>query len=219
MKNTEVSVILPVKDEPKLISTLLNLKDAIEPYNYEIIVVTGDTARKELPKLPTKIKHYKSYGDSLQRSILLGFSVAKGEKVIVMDADGSHPPSAVPSLIETLNDYEMVVGSRFVNGSNFQTTPFRRLVTYFYNEYAKLMGSTLEDPMSGFFGVRSEVLKKLKFRPCTWKTCYEINKKAQPTTKELPIKFDAVMGKGRGKIGEFKLGMRIIYDITSEALS
>ena len=215
-----VSVILPVKDEPKLLSTIkkLNTELYLCKGRYEIIVVIGDRSKKELPPLPHVIKIYKSYGDSLERAILLGFSVAQGNKLIVMDADGSHPPEVVPQIIEKLETYEMVVGSRFVKNSKFITTIFRRLVTYTFTAYASLLGSTLNDPMSGFFGIRSELLKKIKFRPYKWKTALEINNKVRPTTIEIPIKFKAFTEKGRGKFSNWKIGLRIIWDITVEAL-
>jgi len=216
-----VSVILPVKDEPNLLSTIKNLSTELYLCKgiYEIIVVIGDKNKTSLPSLPSEIKVYKSYGDSLERAILLGFSVAKGKKIIVMDADGSHSPEVVPQLIDELDKYEMVIGSRFVKGSEFKTSPFRRAVTFFFNSYARLLCSTLKDPMSGFFGIRSELLKKIKFRPYTWKIALEINTKLRPKTKEIPIKFKAFTEKGRGKFSNWKIGLRIIWDITVDALS
>ena len=222
MSNLEknlVSVILPVKDEPNVTHTVVGLLDKLQPYNHEIIIVIGDKNKTLLPPLPSFVKIYKSYGDSLERAILLGFSVAKGNKIVVMDADGSHPSEVVPKMIDELNNYEMIIGSRFVEGSEFETTPFRRVITFLFSSYARLLCSTLEDPMSGFFGIRSELLKEIKFRPYTWKTALEINTKLRPKTKEIPIKFKAYVDKKRGKFSGWKIGVALLWDITIEALS
>jgi len=223
-----VSIILPSKDEKNLPKVIDGLDYHLLFVPYEIIVVIGDKNKKNLSLLdlrnsmatahPVKIKIFKSYGDSLERAILLGFSVARGDKIIVMDADGSHTSEIVPQMIKELNSSEMVVASRFVKGSIFSTSPFRRLVTFVFNSYAKLMGSTLTDPMSGFFGIRADILKKMKFKPFKWKIALEINNKLHPKTKEVPFNFKAFTEKGRSLFHNWKLGMKILWDITVYAL-
>ena len=215
-----VSVILPVKDEPNITHTVIDLMDTLHDYDYdyEIIVVTGDRNKAPLPPLPSYVKKYKSYADSLERAILLGFSVAQGSKIIVMDADGSHPPEVVPQMIKELKTHEMVVGSRFVKNSKFTTSIFRRLVTYIFTIYARLLGSTLNDPMSGYFGIQSQLLTKITFKPITWKIALEINNKLRPKTKEIPINFKAFTDKNRGIFHHWKIGFKILLDILESAL-
>lgn len=232
----KVSVILPVLNEPylpKLIEELdFHLGDS-----YEIIVVTSDKSKSNLtekelfvvgnkesglsylspvqPK-PKIIKIIKSYADSLERSILLGFSVATGNKIIVMDADGSHPSSLVPKMAEELNEYEMVVASRFVDGGKYVTSFFRYIITSVFTDVAQLLGSSLTDPMSGFFGIRSELLNHIKFKPYKWKTALEINNKLRPKTKEIPYTFHN-REEGRSK-SDWKIGLTLLWDITAGAL-
>lgn len=218
MNNSLVSVVIPSKDEPNLPNLIDELEFTLSKVYHEIVVVVGDRNRKLLPPLPSHVKVFKSYGDSLERAILLGFSVAKGAKIVVMDADGSHTPETVPKMVKALDSYEMVVASRFVEGSKFKTSPFRMFVTWFFNSYARLLGSTLSDPMSGFFGFRTEVLYGVRFKPFKWKTALELSNRARPSTVEVGYSFKAFTDKNRGLCGQCVLGLKILWDILEGAL-
>lgn len=217
--NNTVSIIIPVKDESCLPQLIEHHNLYLSNIQHEILIIIGDKNKQPLsPSIPflPNIKIFKSYGDSLERAILLGFSVAQYDKIIVMDADGSHQPELVPQIIQKLNDYEMVVASRFCKGGKYKTSPFRHIVTFFFTQYAKLFGSTLTDPMSGFFGIQSQLLTKIKFKPYKWKTALEINNKLQPKTLELPFTF-CNRREGKSK-SNWKIGLRILWDILEDAL-
>ena len=56
-----------------------------------------------------------------------------------MDADLSHNPKDIPRLLEKSNNYDIVIGSRYVNGVNVVNWPMRRLLlSYIANLYAKI---------------------------------------------------------------------------------
>lgn len=212
-----LSVILPVKNEPNLGPFLSTVHEVLAdiPDSYEIIIVQGDRETKNYPY--PQFPHQRTvwtYGDSLERSILGGFSHASEDKIIVMDADGSHPPSNLPQMWQLLNEYEMVVGSRFIKGSNFESGAFRRFITWLTKIAAREAGSKLSDPMSGFFGIRKEVLKRVKFRPLAWKIALEIELRAEPSIKEIPISFvERTMGKSKTNL---KIGLRLLWQLQTE---
>lgn len=218
--NPQVSIILPVLNEPHLPNLIQTLNQILTNQPYEIIIVTSDKKKpnSSSPYIPLldNIKYFKSYGDSLERAILLGFSAAKGKKIIVMDADGSHPPELVNPMIEALDDYEMIVRSRFISGGSYHTTFFRYLVSYLFTKYAQLLGSTLTDPMSGFFGIQSQLLTKIRFKPYTWKVALEISNKLRPKTVEFPFDFEnRKVGKSKSN---WKIGLKLAWDILEGAL-
>ncbi len=133
-----------------------------------------------------------------------------------MDGDGSHLPQLLPKIIKELNSFEMVVASRFVKTGQYLTSPIRKLITYIFTQYAKLMGSTLSDPMSGYFGIQTQLLQKIKFKPYTWKTALEISNKLHPTIFEIPLTFkNRKVGKSKTN---WKIGLKILLDITAGAL-
>jgi dolichol-phosphate mannosyltransferase len=207
-----ISVVVPILNEPGIASFLDNLHDVLrhmrEPY--EIIVVQGDN-EKLYPDIPVKPhqRTVKTYGDSLERSILNGFSHAKGDKIIVIDADSSHPIDMIPDVVTYLEQFELVVGSR--KGEKINTSKIRGVITTFFIKLAKFRGSKLSDPMSGFFGVRKEIIDNIPFKPITWKTCLEISLKAKPSTYEIPFSF------GERSVGEskasLKIGLKLIKDL------
>lgn len=216
-----VSVILPVKNEPYLTELIENLRFYLSKSypNYEIIIVTGDKRiGTSIPYVPlnANVKFFKSYGDSLERAILLGFSVSKGEKIIVMDADGSHPPGLVPELIDALDSNEMVVASRFGEKGHYQTSISRYFATAVFNQYAKLLGCSLSDPMSGFFGIQTQLLTKLRFKPIKWKIALEISNRLRPKTAEVSFTFQK-RKVGRSKLN-WRIGVKLMWDILEMAL-
>lgn len=95
-----------------------------------------------------------------------GFSaaLALGARIILeMDADFSHDPASIPELVAALEKYDLVVGSRYLNGVSVVNWPIRRLVlSYCATLYTRLItGLRLSDCTSGFKGFRREVLESL----------------------------------------------------------
>ncbi len=185
-----ISIIIPTRDEPHIGETLLRLHEILSssPDQYEIIIAMGDREQMypNIPPLPNQ-RVIKTYGDTLERSILAGFSFAKGTKVVICDGDNYHPYDKIPEMIKLLDNYEMAVGSRYLPGGKLNMSWFRSLVSRCFVLFAHMFGSRLSDPMSGFFAVRKEVIDRVRFKPFTWKTCLEIDVKAKPTLAEVPI--------------------------------
>ncbi len=79
-----------------------------------------------------------------------------------MDADISHPPEALPRMIDLSGAFDVVVGSRYVDGrvtvSNWPMS--RLLVSYFGSWYARtITGMPVRDATGGFNGWRRRVLE------------------------------------------------------------
>lgn len=208
---TSISIILPVLNEPGLNDLLPRIHEAMQsiPENYEILIVKGDRETKFYShNAHPRQREIKTYGDSLERSILNGFSQATGGKIIVMDADGSHPPETIPQLLRALDRFELVVGSRFVEGSEFKSSISRRLVSWNCIWLARRAGSKLSDPMSGYFAIRRELLDRAKFAPLPWKVCLELELKTSPRIVEIPIHFEErIIGKSKTTV---KVGLKIV---------
>jgi dolichol-phosphate mannosyltransferase len=209
-----LSIIVPVKNEPNLDSFLFRIHEVMAdiPEQYEIIIVQGDRETKfyQYNLMPHQ-KTVWTYGDSLERSILNGFSHANGEKIIVMDSDFSHPPELIPKFTKALDEYDMVVGSRFVKGSKFESSFYRKAISWGCIELAKVAGTKLSDPMSGYFGIKKDILKGIRFKPIVWKTALEIELKAKPTIKEIPITFvERTIGESKTTT---RVGLKIIKEL------
>jgi dolichol-phosphate mannosyltransferase len=117
----------------------------------------------------------------------------------------------IPKFWEALSEHDLVVGTRFAEGSVFESSFYRRFISWGCIILAKGAGTKLSDPMSGFFGIQKDILKKVKFKPITWKTCLEIELKAKPSIMEIPITFvERTVGKSKTTT---KVGLKIIKEL------
>lgn len=85
------------------------------------------------------------------------------EYVIQSDADLSHPPELLPTMIELLKTNPVVIGSRYVEGGGAQGWDVRRRALSFgANLYARTFtGVPVHDMTAGFVGYRTEVLRRI----------------------------------------------------------
>jgi dolichol-phosphate mannosyltransferase len=97
-----------------------------------------------------------------------GFGAAlEGEPdvVVSMDADFSHDPAALPSLLSALDGHDVVIGSRYLEGVRILNWSLgRMLLSRAANAYVKLLlPSPITDRTSGYRAYRSEVLRSIDF--------------------------------------------------------
>jgi len=80
-----------------------------------------------------------------------------------MDADFSHSPQYLPDFLEALDTYDLVVGSRYLDGISVVNWPIRRLfISFFANNYARIItGLPLRDCTSGFCCYKRQVLEAI----------------------------------------------------------
>ena len=85
------------------------------------------------------------------------------DAVVEMDADLSHDPKYIPSMLKELKNADLVLGSRRVEGSKeVGRSLMRRIITYLANLYIRLLlGLKAKDCNSGFRCFKKEVLEKI----------------------------------------------------------
>ncbi len=92
--------------------------------------------------------------------------LADGYDVLVeMDADGSHAPEQLPTLLAALDDADVVLGSRWVPGGSVLNWPrHRELLSRGANLYARLaLGIKLRDSTAGYRAYRRNVLEAIDY--------------------------------------------------------
>ena len=92
------------------------------------------------------------------------FALARGVDYIVeMDADFSHDPAMLPVFFEQIKNYDLVIGSRYLNGVSVVNWPLRRLMlSCFANLYTRLItGLRISDCTGGFKCFRREALEAI----------------------------------------------------------
>lgn len=112
------TVIIPALNEEKGIEEVIRRCKAILSKGDEIIVVDdGSTDRTySIAKRAgvRVIKHKVNKGKAF--ALKTGFSAAKNDILVTIDADCTYPPEAIPAIVERLDNADLVVGSRFKQG-------------------------------------------------------------------------------------------------------
>lgn len=131
---------------------------------------------------------------------LAGFARALAggaDAVVEMDADGSHAPEELPSLLDALGTADLVMGSRWVPGGSVVDWPrHREVLSRAGNSYARMMlGLPLADATGGFRAYRREALLAVDLDGvASTGYCFQIDLARRVldagfTVVELPIRF------------------------------
>jgi dolichol-phosphate mannosyltransferase len=118
-----------------------------------------------------KVLH-RPHKDGLGPAYLAGFATALADgygRVLEMDADCSHDPAALPSLLAAARDADLVLGSRYVpGGGTVHWGLGRRLLSRAGSLYAGIvLGVSVRDLTGGFKCFRREVLEGIDLSTVT----------------------------------------------------
>jgi dolichol-phosphate mannosyltransferase len=149
----------------------------------------------------------------LGTAYIAGFQWAlrgRSELIFSMDGDLSHDPKYLPDFAALLNTYDVVIGSRYLNGISVVNWPLSRiLLSYFANMYVRnLTGLRVQDCTSGFVGYRRQALERMElgsFRSEGYAFLIEMKYRAQHLSfkiGELPIIF-VDRSRGASKLSKF----------------
>lgn len=168
-----VLVVTPTYDEAGSIAATVAAVLAATPEAHVLVVDdaspdgTGEIADRLAAADPRITVLHRAGKEGLGRAYVAGFDVAlaRGYDVIVeMDADGSHPASALPSLLAALAadpTTGLAIGSRYVPGGGLADwAAGRRLLSRAGNAYARaLLRLRVRDVTAGYRAYRAEVLR------------------------------------------------------------
>lgn len=205
-----VTVIIPTYNErPSLAALHPRLMDALAPYDAEVLVVdddspdgTGDFVRSLEPGGVWRLLSRPGRG-GLATAVRDGFEHARGDILVVMDADGSHPPETIPALVGPVahGDAELVLASRHRPGAAVTGLPVYRQLISAGASLLALPLTRVSDPMSGFFALHRAVITRTRLAPSGFKILLEILVKCHPRpVAEVPYHFGNRIA-GRSKLG------------------
>src|SRR6187551_2895402 len=169
----ELAVVLPTYNERGNVRAMIGtLEQALAGVSWEAIFVdddsrdgTADEAR-EISRLDPRIRVLQRIGRrGLASAAIEGMCATAAPVVAVMDADLQHDPALLPDMLAAIRSGEcdLVVASRFIEGASTVAwnRPRREKASALANALArKVTGVELSDPMSGFFMLRAETLRK-----------------------------------------------------------
>jgi len=217
-------IVLPTYNEADNLPRLVEAVFALKINDLKIIVVddnspdgTGGIADELAVKYPLSVIH-RSGKLGLGSAYLAGFKKAiqmDADLIFEMDADFSHNPKEIPNFIkEIANGYDLVVGSRRVEGGRVDGWNFQRdLQSRAAMGFARfILGLKTKDITSGFRCYRREVFERINldkiksngyaFQEEMLYRCEAVGFKI----KEIPINFvDRALGQS-------KLGLKDILE-------
>ena len=132
-----LSIIVPVRNESD------NLKDILDYFtknlfniNYEVLIINDfstDNTLKDAKILFAENKNFKVYNTQIKGlggAINLGIQEAKGINIAIMMADQSDDINDLIKYNELMNleDYDAILGSRFLKESKVTNYPFQKLI-------------------------------------------------------------------------------------------
>jgi dolichol-phosphate mannosyltransferase len=171
-----VLVITPTYNEADSLEHVVgHLLDTV--HRVDVLIVddaspdgTGAIADRLAASDPRVFVLHRSQKDGLGRAYLAGFAWAKeaGYDVVVeMDADGSHPPDALPAMLDLLVSASpkpgLVIGSRYIRGGAVSHWPRRRMwLSRAANAYARAaLRIPVRDVTAGYRAYPIDVVAEL----------------------------------------------------------
>ncbi|MFA5887113.1 MAG: polyprenol monophosphomannose synthase [Candidatus Nanoarchaeia archaeon] len=206
-KQIKVSVILPTYNETENVPLVIKEIEHYVKLPFEIIVVDDNspdgTARtvEKLDKPNVRvIKRTKERG--LVTAIQRGIHEAKGEIVVWMDCDLSHPPHLLPKLLNVIinEGYDIAAASRYIKGGKDTRTIPRIAYSWAINQFAMLLLTPkITDYTTGFVAVKKDVFKHINLKGNYAEYCIQFLYEAYKMgfkIKDIPyITYDRVLGE------------------------
>lgn len=167
-----VAVLIPTYNERDNLPLVVERVRASAP-DVDVVVLddnspdgTGDFA-DAMAAVDERVKVLHRAGkEGLGAAYLAGFAWALEhgyDAVVEMDADGSHRPEHLPTMLEVAADADLVIGSRYVLGGKIVNWPLdRKAISMAGNLYIKLiLGMPVNDATAGYRVYRSETLRTI----------------------------------------------------------
>ncbi len=209
-EDLQVTVILPTYEEaanlPRVVPAALDALGGVG-IRAEVLVVdddspdgTAEVARELGERAPVRV-HVRTEERGLSSAVIAGFGLTDAPVSVVMDADGSHPASALPAMVRPVLDgrADVVVGSRHVPGGGAEGWPLKRRII---SRGAGLLArglSPMTDPTTGFMAVRTDLATSLPLDGLGFKIVLETVVRGWPLRlEEVPIVFtDRIAGESK----------------------
>jgi len=165
-------IISPTYNEKKNIISLVESVFSVNQ-DYHILIIddnSPDGTANLVKELQLKYKNLfleeRPGKAGLGTAYKYGFNWALNrdyDNIIQMDADLSHDPKEIIEMVRLLNNYDLVIGSRYINGVSVVHWPIKRLLlSYGANVYARLVtGLPIKDSTGGYKAWKRKVLNSI----------------------------------------------------------
>ena len=216
-------IISPTYNEKKNIASLIESIFSINQ-DYHILIIddnSPDGTANLVKELQLKYKNLfleeRPGKAGLGTAYKYGFNWALNkdyDKIIQMDADLSHDPKEIKEMVVLLNNYDLVIGSRYIDGVSVVHWPIKRLLlSYGANVYARIVtGLTIKDSTGGFKAWKREVLSSIDLNGVKSQGySFQIEMNWRAWQKKFRIIEHPIIFADR-TIGESKMSKKIMFE-------
>jgi len=223
-----VSIVVPTYNERETIPVLLRrLGQAVGAPRWDVEAVVVDDSSPdgtaaaaaavgaELGRVLPVVVVSRPGKAGLASAVLDGVRRGRGDVIVVMDSDLSHPPEMVPALLAPVADgADLAIGSRYLRGGSIaRWSVSRRILSWGATRLARaVLGVRVCDPMSGFFACRRAMFDGVEFEGLGYKLLLEILSAGRARRiAEIPYRFEERAG-GTSKLdrGEVANYVRLV---------
>lgn len=209
-----VTVVVPTYKEaeclPYLIDRLAKMREILT-IPLDVLIMDDDSRDGSVELIASRLENWvqiivRTADRGLSAAVLDGLRRARGDLLVCMDADLSHPPEALPTMLRKLAEgADFVVGSRYTTGGT--TSDDWGFIRWLHSYVATLLARpfvSIRDPMSGFFALTRTTFENGRdLNPIGYKIALELIVKCRcERTVEIPIHFED------RRFGESKLTLK-----------
>ena len=217
-------IIIPTYNESDNIRPIIEAALAVTPEDTHILVVddgspdgTGKIVDEMGAKNPRvsclhrakKMGLGTAYVNGMKQGLSQGY-----EALIEMDADFSHNPQYLPTMLSLLEQNDVVIGSRYVKGGGTVNWGLgRKILSRGGSIYARtLLGASIRDFTGGFNGWRAKVLQNVSLDTLRSDGySFQIELKYRAFLKGFKIKEFPIIFEDR-KVGKSKMSKKIVFE-------
>jgi len=191
----KLSIIIPTLNEEEGIAKVIcSIPEKIRKQS-EIIVVdaSNDYTPIIAERLGARVIKVKEKGKG--RQMRIGVKKSKGEILIFLDGDGTHPPQYIPKLLKKLETADLVLGCRSMKEFKENNKGIRKIFEiygFFITRLFHLIDFESAEPLAGFRVIRRKDWQKLDLKTSDFKIETEMNIKAMKNkfvVKEVTIPY------------------------------
>jgi dolichol-phosphate mannosyltransferase len=156
----KISVIIPTKNEPLINELIEEVHKNLKNYEHEIIII--DKSDKKPKIIGAELFLQKSNG--LGNAIIEAFNHTRSDIIITMDGDFSHNPKDLLRFLRKISEgYDIVIGSRYIDGGSVKNwNIYRKVTSKSANLLSNfLLGVNVNDITSNYRCYRKNVLNTI----------------------------------------------------------
>ena len=216
-------IISPTYNEKKNISSHIENIFSIDE-NYHILIIddnSPDGTANIVKELQLKYKNLfleerpGKAGLGTAYKYAFNWALKKNyDNIIQMDADLSHDPKEIKEMVRLLNNYDLIIGSRYIDGVSVVHWPIKRLIlSYGANVYARIVtGLPIKDSTGGFKAWKRKVIDSIDINGVKSQGySFQIEMNWRAWQKKFSIFEHPIIFADR-TIGESKMSKKIMFE-------